>query len=75
MTLKIIGSGYGRTGPMTMKLALGELGFAPCYHMIEVMENPDHLTHWKLIFAGKPVDWAKVYGGYVAQVDWPGASV
>jgi hypothetical protein len=73
MTLQVIGSGFGRTGTMTMKLALGELGFAPCYHMIEVMENPGHLAHWKAVFAGEPVDWADVYEGYCAQVDWPGA--
>ncbi len=73
MTLQVIGSGFGRTGTMTMKLALGELGFAPCYHMIEVMENPGHLAHWKAVFAGEQVDWADVYEGYAAQVDWPGA--
>lgn len=74
MALQVIGSGFGRTGTMTMKLALSELGFAPCYHMVEVMQNPGHLAHWKAIFAGEPVDWGEVYAGYAAQVDWPGAS-
>jgi hypothetical protein len=75
MTLRVIGSGYGRTGTMTMKLALSELGFAPCHHMVEVMQNPGQLAHWKAIFAGGPVDWEAVYDGYAAQVDWPGAAV
>jgi hypothetical protein len=74
MTLQIIGSGFGRTGTMTMKDALGVLGFGPTHHMIEIMENPDQLRHWKAIFAGEDVDWADVFEGYKSQVDWPGAS-
>ncbi|MCB1463531.1 MAG: hypothetical protein KDJ90_14145 [Nitratireductor sp.] len=75
MTLKIIGSGFGRTGTMTMKDALGVLGFGPTHHMTEIMSHPEQLEHWKAVFAGEPVDWEAVYDGYVSQVDWPGASV
>jgi hypothetical protein len=60
---------------MTMKQALGELGFGPTHHMTEVMAHPEQLAHWKAIFAGQDVDWAEVYAGYRSQVDWPGASV
>lgn len=74
MTLQIIGSGFGRTGTMTMKDALGVLGFGPTHHMTEIMENPDQLRHWKAIFSGADVDWADVFEGYNSQVDWPGAS-
>ncbi len=74
MTLEIIGSGFGRTGTMTMKDALGVLGLGPTHHMTEIMENPDQIRHWKAIFAGQDVDWSDVYAGYRAQVDWPGAS-
>ena len=38
--LKVIGSGLGRTGTLSTKLALEQLGFAPCHHMVEVHE-PD----------------------------------
>ncbi len=41
MPLKVIGSGFGRTGTMSMKEALEVLGPGPCHHMIEVMENPE----------------------------------
>ena len=75
MSLKIIGSGFGRTGTMTMKDALGVLGFGPTHHMTEIMAHPEQVAHWKAIFAGEPVDWETVYEGYVSQVDWPGASV
>jgi len=75
MSLKVIGSGFGRTGTMSMKEALGVLGLGPCHHMIEVMENPTQPAFWKAIAAGEPVDWADVFEGYNSQVDWPGAHV
>ncbi len=68
MTLKVIGSGFGRTGTMTTKQALGTLGFGPTHHMTEVMAHPEQLAHWKAIFAGEDVDWAEVYAGYGSQV-------
>jgi hypothetical protein len=69
MTLKAIGSGYGRTGTMTMKQALGTPGLGPTHHMTEVMAHPEHRDHRKAIFAGQDVDRAAVYEGYGSQVD------
>jgi Sulfotransferase domain len=31
MTLEVIGAGFGKTGTMSLKVALEELGFGPCY--------------------------------------------
>ena len=75
MGLKIIGSGFGRTGTMSTKMALEQLGFGPCHHMVEVMGNPAQPAHWKARAAGQEMDWAEVFEGYQAQVDFPGASV
>jgi hypothetical protein len=75
MTLKVIGSGFGRTGTMSTKTALEQLGFGPCHHMIEVMNNPAQPAHWKAVAVGEQVDWNEVFAGYEAQVDWPGAHV
>ena len=75
MALEIIGSGFGRTGTMSTKMALQQLGFGPCHHMIEVIENPAQPAHWKAIAAGEKVAWAGVFEGYKSQVDWPGAAV
>jgi hypothetical protein len=36
--LKVIGAGFGRTGTMSLKAALEELGFGPCYHMTELLD-------------------------------------
>jgi len=60
---------------MSTKQALEQLGFGPCHHMSEVMENPTQPAHWKSIAAGDQADWAKVFSGYNSQIDWPGAAV
>ena len=75
MSLRIIGSGFGRTGTMSTKIALEQLGFGPCHHMVEVMGNPVQPAHWAAHAAGDEVDWAEVFAGYNAQMDFPGASV
>jgi hypothetical protein len=74
MALQVIGTGFGRTGTMSTKIALEQLGFGPCHHMVEVMGNPVQPAHWKAIAAGEDVDWADVFDGYNAQVDFPGAA-
>ncbi len=37
MTIKVIGAGQGRTGTASLKFALEQLDFGPCYHMGEVL--------------------------------------
>ena len=73
MTLKVIGAGYGRTGTLSLKLALEQLGFGPCYHMMEVFKNPQAPGWWIDAADGAP-DWPKIFEGYNATVDWPNAS-
>jgi hypothetical protein len=75
MTLKVIGAGFGRTGTLSLKLALEALGFGPCYHMMEVFKIPQAPARW-LEVAEDPAhaDWAKVFEGYSSTVDWPNAT-
>jgi hypothetical protein len=73
MSLRVIGAGFGRTGTMSLKLALEQLGFAPCHHMEEVLKRPDQIAHWDAAAAGRPVDWLSVFDGFRAAVDWPSA--
>jgi Sulfotransferase domain len=75
MTLAVIGTGFGRTGTMSLKRALDELGYGPCHHMKEVFAHPEQVAHWQAIAAGQPVKWDEVFAGYRSQVDWPGAHV
>ena len=72
--MKIIGAGFGRTGTMSLKVALEELGYGPCYHMVEVFENPAHIELWNAAAQGESVDWKKLFAGYQATVDWPAAA-
>src|SRR5204863_9086745 len=73
--LKVIGAGFGRTGTMSLKLALEQLGFGPCYHMVEVFKNPTAPDSWYEA-AQDPdhADWAKIFQGYNSTVDWPNAT-
>ncbi len=75
MALQVIGSGFGRTGTLSLKIALETLGYTKCHHMEEVFDNPTQVPLWQDVAAGKPADWDKVFAGYTAQVDWPGAHV
>lgn len=71
MALSVIGAGFGRTGTLSLKGALEQLGFGPCYHMIEVIKNPRFSDYWEAIGDGAPADWDRVFQGYRASVDWP----
>ena len=75
MALSIIGSGFGRTGTRSLKDALELLGLGPCHHMEEVLPDPAQIDHWCAVAHGGAVDWDKVFAGYGAQIDWPGAHV
>jgi len=71
VTLKVIGAGYGRTGTLSLKLALEKLGFDKCYHMMELFGHPEHVELWRQAGRGGVVDWGALYQGYQATVDWP----
>ncbi len=75
MTIKVIGTGFGRTGTSSLKRALEQLGFVKCYHMKEVFEHPEHIPHWAAAARGEPADWPAVFEGFQAVVDWPGSAV
>jgi hypothetical protein len=75
--MKLIGVGFGRTGTMSLKGALEQLGADPCFHMIDLImgENRERdLAYWKKIADGEPVDWHEVFDGWEATVDWPAAA-
>src|SRR3954470_9390346 len=73
MTLKVIGAGFGRTGTMSLKLALEQLGFGPCHHMVEVFAHPESVPLWSDAADGK-ADWDAIFEGYLSAVDWPTAT-
>jgi hypothetical protein len=74
MPLKVIGAGLGRTGTLSLKMALEALGFSRCYHMTEVIAHREHIEQWDAAGRGEPVDWESLFRGYQATVDWPGCN-
>lgn len=74
MTLKVIGAGLGRTGTLSLKVALETLLQRPCYHMSEVLKRPEHIPLWHQAAKGNPPDWQVLFSGYGAAVDWPCAA-
>lgn len=72
--LAVIGAGLGRTGTLSLKLALEKLGFGPCYHMTELMERPEDLPTWEAAARGERARWDDVFGRFGATVDWPGCA-
>ena len=74
MTLQVIGAGLGRTGTMSLKAALEQLGLGPCYHMVECFpQGPEHWQKWIDAVNGKP-DWDAIFDGYNSTVDFPSCS-
>ena len=69
--IDVIGAGLPRTGTLTQKLALEELGFAPCYHWVNVIANLDEVGLWDRAMS-KDVSWPQIFGDSRATVDWPG---
>jgi Sulfotransferase domain len=73
MGLKLVGAGLGRTGTLSIKLALEQLGFGPCYHMTELFMHPTHAALWERAADGHP-DWETLLSGYASTVDYPGCT-
>lgn len=73
MTLKVIGTGFGRTGTDSMREALDILGFGPTHHMFAVLGNPQATAAWRDVAAGATPDWPALFASYHSCVDWPSA--
>lgn len=72
MTLDVVGAGFGGAGTLSLKLALEQLGFAPCHHMVEANKTPASLACWDAA-DGNP-DWDKIYAGHRTTVDLLGTT-
>ncbi len=68
MTLKVIGAGMARTGTSSLKAALSELGFGPCYQMRELLSHPEQVTFWSQASWVKAIDWDELFQDYQATV-------
>lgn len=75
MPLRVIGAGMPRTGTMSLKIALEQLGFGPCHHMSEVYKHPHLPPLWGRAFEGSLGDFEEIFGNYNSTTDAPAAFV
>jgi Sulfotransferase domain len=62
-----------RTATTTQLVALEQLGYAPCYHMRDMLADLEKgLPLWEAVADGNP-DWEAIFGGAQSTVDWPSA--
>jgi hypothetical protein len=71
MSIQVIGTGLGRTGTDSLKVALEQLGFGKCYHMRELFNNPSGLPYFLKAEQGEQPEWDSLFTGYNSAVDYP----
>jgi hypothetical protein len=62
-------------GTLSTKVALEQLGYGPCYHMLEVFARPGHSAAWHAVALGQPVDLERIFEGFHSTVDWPSCNI
>ncbi|WP_018215337.1 sulfotransferase family protein [Salinispora vitiensis] len=72
--LRLINTGLGRTGTTSLKLALERLGYGPCSHMFNIVNDSERLQQWeKVVCDGQQPDWEALFNGFVSVADGPSA--
>lgn len=71
MALEVIGAGLARTGTLSLKTALEQLGYVKCHHMVEVMGNRKQIDLWNDVVIEGSGDWDSIFEGFRASVDLP----
>ena len=72
--MKVLGVGFGRSGTMSLKAALEELGAGPCLHMIDLIRNNELIAPWHDAAIEGDVDFDRMFAGFESTIDWPGCS-
>jgi len=69
--IEVIGLGMGRTGTLSLKLALEQLDFGPCYHMETLLNQPEDVSYWKAIDRQGSTNWNALLRDFRSIVDFP----
>jgi hypothetical protein len=59
---------------MSIKAALEEIGFGPCYHMKITLKRIHHMQFFMKAWRGQKVNWKRFFRRYNSVVDWPTCS-
>jgi hypothetical protein len=71
--MDVIGVGFGRTGTLSLKVALEQLGFGPCMHMLPLLDDPERASLFHRAADGDLASLDKALTDHRSTVDWPGA--
>jgi hypothetical protein len=70
--MRLFGAGLPRTGTLSQKIALEQLGLAPCYHMVDVLSDLSEAPRWRQAL-DRELAVDEILKDHVATVDWPGS--
>ena len=68
--MAVIGAGFGRTGTLSMRAALGMLDLGPVHHMFEVIKAPKQSERWLDALEDSSI-LHELLADYQSAVDWP----
>jgi hypothetical protein len=71
--MDVIGAGFGRTGTLSLKVALEQLGFGPCMHMLALLDDAEQAALFRKAAEGDRDSLHAALDGCRSTVDWPGA--
>src|SRR3954452_15171910 len=70
--MQVISVGFLRTGTTSLKLALEQLGFGPCYNLRVVNADPSRAAQWVALAADPDsADWERMFAGFNSAVGTP----
>ena len=71
--MDVIGVGFGRTGTLSLKVAVERLGVGPCMHMLPLLECPERASLFHRAADADLASLDKALADHRSTVDWPGA--
>jgi len=69
--MQVIGAGLPRTGTLSQKLALEQLGLGPAYHWVNLITDLDAVELWHRALDGEDL-LEQIFAAYESTTDWPG---
>jgi hypothetical protein len=69
--MDVIGAGFGRTGTLSLRAALEQLGFGPCLHMVPLLQDPETSALIRKAAEGDVDILDVALDGCRSTVDWP----
>jgi sulfotransferase family protein len=70
--MDVIGAGFGRTGTLSLKAALEQVGEGPCMHMIPLLGDAERARLFHKAANGDSGSLDAALDGCRSTVDWPG---